>query len=87
MCPKCPGHSSTFLPQVLHLSPGSITPRCGSIRPMSIGKPSSSYVSAVMIFVALILRISSGDSCANLIADILFVTPDIIISSPPAEDA
>jgi hypothetical protein len=54
---------------------------------MSMGKPSSSYVSAVIIFVADILRTSSGDSMANLIADILLVTPVTIISNPPVEDA
>jgi len=48
--------------------------------PMSIGNPSSSYVSAVMIFVADIRRHSSGLRRANLIAWIRFVTPrrDII---------
>src|SRR5207249_3716906 len=52
-----------------------MTPRWESIRPMSIGNPSSSYVSAVMIFVADIRRISSGLNRANLIAWIRFVTP------------
>ena len=42
MLPKCPGHSSTLWPQVLHRRPGSMTPRWGSINPMSIGNPSSS---------------------------------------------
>jgi len=41
MCPKCPGHSSTLCPQVLHISPGSMTPRWVSISPASIGNPSS----------------------------------------------
>jgi hypothetical protein len=55
---------------------------------MSIGKPSSSYVSAVMIFVADIRRISSGLSRANLIAWIRFVTPRIeIIACPPVAGA
>ena len=42
MCPKCPGHSSTLHPQVLQRRPGSMTPMWGSIRPISMGKPSSS---------------------------------------------
>src|SRR6266480_7463638 len=57
----------TLPPHVLHRNPGSMTPRWESMRPMSIGKPSSSYVSAVMIFVADIRRISSGLRRANLI--------------------
>ncbi len=67
MWPKWPGQSSTLPPHVLHRNPGSMTPRWESMRPMSIGKPSSSYVSAVMIFVADIRRISSGLRRANLI--------------------
>ncbi len=58
-----------------------MTPRWGSIRPMSMGNPSSSYVSAVMIFVADIFLISSGDRQANLIDPILFETPRIIVKS------
>jgi len=60
MWPKWPLHDPECLPHVLHSSPGSMTPRRGSISPMSMGKPSSSYVSAVMTFVALISRYSSG---------------------------
>ena len=33
----CPGHSSTLPPHVAHLSPGSITPICRSIKPLSMG--------------------------------------------------
>ena len=87
MCPKWPGQSSTLPPQVLQRRPGSMTPMCGSIRPISMGKPSSSYVSAVIIFIEDILRASSGDIIANLIPCILRLTPLTFISTPPVAGA
>ncbi len=72
ICPKCPGHSPIRPPQVLHLNPGSMTPIRWLTRPSSIGKPSSPYVSGVIIFDALIFLISFGDSSPNFIPFILF---------------
>src|SRR6056297_3599150 len=70
MWPKWPLHEPECLPQVLHSRPGSMTPSRGSISPMSMGKPSSSYVSAVMILVADISRYSSGSISPKLISPI-----------------
>ena len=71
ICPKWPGHSPALPPHVLHRRPGSITPSLVSINPISMGKPSSSYVSAVMILVTLIFLNSLGEISPNLICFIL----------------
>ncbi len=84
ICPKWPGHSSTFPLHVLHLRPGSITPIWRSIRPLSSGKPSSSYVSAVVTLTALIFLISSGERSAKFSELILFLISSPIILDHPA---
>ncbi len=67
MCPKCPGHESLVLPQTGHTSLGSIAPSLRSIGPPSMGIPSLSYTSLVIIAVTLIFLISSGERIPNLI--------------------